>query len=292
MDFSQFVEGNALVIRFTAVNVNELIKFLQDNRNISTLILHANGINGESGEVVLANFINAEDIEALANGNLVNLTRLDLIGNKIGDKGAEALANGNLVNLTRLDLNGNKIGDKGVEALANGNLVNLTRLDLGSNEIGDKGAEALASGNLVNLTRLDLSRNRITNKGLEALDKKVSDFISINLLWNRVNILPFYVHKVTATVAPFACLLLLGLGVASFTGAVTLTPTVGIIAALSVAVVAYSIGVLVSKVDKEKHRSPNMSTFDAIKNAFSDVYITRHLEPRGGFPYESAEFRR
>ena len=99
----------------------------------------------------------------------VNLTSLDLSGNRIAADGAQALAD--LVSLTSLNLSGNKIGPEGAQALAD--LVNLTSLDLwylGYDEegaIGPFGGQALKQ--LINLTSLNLSGNIIRAKGAQAL---------------------------------------------------------------------------------------------------------------------------
>ena len=55
---------------------------------------------------------------------------------EIGTEGAKALATGNLVNLTSLNVGGNAIGDDGAKALAEGNLTDLTSLHVSYNNIG------------------------------------------------------------------------------------------------------------------------------------------------------------
>jgi hypothetical protein len=70
------------------------------------------------------------DVRAQALAALVNLTSLDLVGNRIGAEGAQALKG-----LASLNLLGNRIGAEGVQALKG--LVNLTSLNLQSNYIGD-----------------------------------------------------------------------------------------------------------------------------------------------------------
>ncbi|WP_264704326.1 TomO hydrophobic C-terminal domain-containing protein [Wolbachia endosymbiont (group B) of Apotomis betuletana] len=152
MIFSQYVEGNRLHLYDKKVDINNLISYLQENKNIKELSLSSCKIGNEGAK-------------ALADGNLTNLTQLDLSLNMIGKEGAEALAN--LTNLTQLNLKNNSIGNEGAEALAN--LTNLTQLNLADNNIGNEGAKALADGNLTKLTRLYLTKNNIANEGAEAL---------------------------------------------------------------------------------------------------------------------------
>ncbi|MCA7010610.1 leucine-rich repeat domain-containing protein [Wolbachia endosymbiont of Tribolium confusum] len=122
MDFNKFVKGDFLDLYSKTINISELVSFLQSNLSITKLSLKRC-------------YIRDEGAEALANGNLANLTQLDLSFNEIGDEGVKALAN--LKNLTQLNLDYNKIGDEGAKALAN--LKNLTQLNLDYNKIGDEG---------------------------------------------------------------------------------------------------------------------------------------------------------
>ncbi|WP_277750563.1 leucine-rich repeat domain-containing protein, partial [Wolbachia endosymbiont of Nilaparvata lugens] len=71
MNFSEYVKENKLFLTNVRVDINQLISFLQENKNI---------------------------------------TELSLENCHIGDEGAKALADGNLTNLTLLDLNSNHIG--------------------------------------------------------------------------------------------------------------------------------------------------------------------------------------
>ena len=182
MIFNRHVEGNRLCLRGKKVDINNLISFLQENKNIKELSLSLCKIGNEGAEALAdgnlpnlthldlsINKIDKEGAEALSKVNLPNLTELNLSYNNIGTEGAKALASGKLTNLTELHLSNNNIGNEGIEALANGNLGNLTQLDLSNNNIGNKGIEALANGNLGNLTQLDLRSNKIDNKGIEAL---------------------------------------------------------------------------------------------------------------------------
>ena len=117
---------------------------------------------------LLLNSISLEGAEVEHIASLVNLTRLELRRNQIGDAGAKQLAS--LVNLTELDLTSYKIEDEGVKYLTN--LVNLTTLRLHSGRIGTEGAKHLAS--LVNLTSLDLRGDQIGAKGAKYLTNLVN----------------------------------------------------------------------------------------------------------------------
>ncbi|WP_215409496.1 ankyrin repeat domain-containing protein [Wolbachia endosymbiont of Drosophila simulans] len=200
MDFSQYVEGDALALSHTTINTSELVIFLRSRTYITKLSLRYCNIDDTDAEVLAggnlshltllnlsSNNIGDRGAENLAKDNLLNLTSLDLQFNKISDGGAEALADGNLSNLTSLNLQSNNIGDGGAEALADGNLSNLTSLNLQSNNIGDGGAEALANGNLSNLTSLNLSGNNIGDEGAEALaNSKLLGCTKINLDGNNI----------------------------------------------------------------------------------------------------------
>jgi len=105
MNFSEHVKENELSLKDTRVNINQLISFLQENKNITELSLK----NCDIGD---------EGAKALANGNLTNLTRLFLMRSNIGDAGVKALANGNLTNLIRFCCSGDNFGAKEAKALA------------------------------------------------------------------------------------------------------------------------------------------------------------------------------
>ncbi|MDD9335438.1 MAG: AAA family ATPase, partial [Rickettsiaceae bacterium] len=122
MNFQNYVNDNKLYLEGQKVDINELISFLQKNKNITQLSLIRSNVNGE-------------DIKILASSDLKNLTTLNLGWNDIGHQGAEALAKSeNLKNLTTLHLARNLIGNEGAEALAKSeNLKNLTTLHLAWN---------------------------------------------------------------------------------------------------------------------------------------------------------------
>ncbi|WP_264683214.1 leucine-rich repeat domain-containing protein [Wolbachia endosymbiont (group B) of Euphydryas aurinia] len=175
MDFSNYVRANGLRLYDIKVDINELIRFLQQNKYIKELSLIRCNIGNEGAK-------------ALANSNLTNLTQLDLHRNNIGHEGAKALAKSNLTNLTELNLSYNNIGHEGAKALANSNLTNLTELNLSYNNIGHEGAKALAKSNLTNLTKLDLSFNMIGHEGAKALAKSnLTNLTQLGLLFNLID---------------------------------------------------------------------------------------------------------
>ncbi|WP_143689006.1 TomO hydrophobic C-terminal domain-containing protein [Wolbachia endosymbiont of Nilaparvata lugens] len=105
MNFSEYVKENKLFLTNVRVDINQLISFLQENKNITELSLE----NCHIGD---------EGAKALADGNLTNLTLLDLNSNRIGEEGAKAFATGNLTNLDRLCLTGDNFGGKEAKAFA------------------------------------------------------------------------------------------------------------------------------------------------------------------------------
>ena len=63
-----------------------------------------------------------------ATNGVWKVVSLSLSGKKIENSKAKALSNGNFSNLTKLNLMYNRIGDEGVKYLSNGRLVNLKTL--------------------------------------------------------------------------------------------------------------------------------------------------------------------
>ena len=123
----------------------------------------------------------------------IKATKLDLIGQKIGDGRAAALAKAlpDAKNLTSLNLAGNNIGEAGaVELAAVLPSTNLTALDLGANKIGDAGAKALADVlPSTNLTALSLGANKIGAAGAAALADVLRDpknLTSLSLFNNKI----------------------------------------------------------------------------------------------------------
>ena len=92
--------------------------------------------------------------------NSVNVVKINLESNDIGDAGASALADALKVNttLTEINLGSNEIGDDGASALADALKVNttLTKIVLCCNPIGDAGASALADALKVNTTLTEI----------------------------------------------------------------------------------------------------------------------------------------
>lgn len=105
----------------------------------------------------------------------LELKRLDLDHNQIGDIGATALAGAlqHMPTLVNLDLKGNGIGDLGAKAIGTElwHTALLTHLDLDKNSIGPSGARALTAAlrKAPMLTFLSLSRNSIGDEGAKAL---------------------------------------------------------------------------------------------------------------------------
>ncbi|WP_256466253.1 leucine-rich repeat domain-containing protein [Wolbachia endosymbiont of Oedothorax gibbosus] len=248
------------------------------------------------------NKIGDEGTKALSNGNLTSLESLMLSNNEIGGKGAKALANGNLTKLTLLNLSSNNIGAaEGAKGLAEGNLINLIRLDLSNNKIGDRGAKVLANGNLVSLKSLKLKDNNISNDGakaftcgkltkLEYLDfedhindeviKKLEAKLTGCKIYNKRPLVGS--HKNNSKY--YACGgkvigLFLGLSIAYFAGATTLTPVgavaVFLVAAVVGALVGYGIGKFCERVSEEKQNDPDISTSIAVKSVLCGTWYNK-----------------
>ncbi len=123
MDFSKYVHNQALTISDinTKINVKELANFLQSKKDIKELNL----INVE---------VDSKDIKEL--GKLTHLTSLTLRNNKLGFEGAGYIGQGNLPNLTLLEISNNHIGDIGFAFLIGSKrLPNLTLLNVENNNI-------------------------------------------------------------------------------------------------------------------------------------------------------------
>lgn len=125
MNFNEYVKDNILSIQSCgAIDISELVSFLQSKPNITSLNLADSNIGNE-------------DVKELT--KLTNLTYLDLSENNIGNEGAKELVK--LKKLTYLALLGNNISHKVVEELVD-KLVNLTEFDLlyndANNENGKK----------------------------------------------------------------------------------------------------------------------------------------------------------
>jgi uncharacterized protein (TIGR02996 family) len=106
--------------------------------------------------------------DLLGSPQLANLTALDLLDDRIGDKGLRALvASHRMARLRELRLGWNGIGSRGLRALAASPLLGqLTHLSLFYNEVGGRGAAALArSARASSLTHLDFRGNFVDDAG-------------------------------------------------------------------------------------------------------------------------------
>ncbi|CAH3167465.1 unnamed protein product [Pocillopora meandrina] len=112
-------------------------------------------------------------------GTGLNLTKLNLSGNRISDAGATCIAEAIKVNktLTNLYLCGKGISDAGATCIAEAMKVNktLTILDLSWNRISDAGATCIAEAIKVNktLTNLYLCRNGISDAGATCIAEAI-----------------------------------------------------------------------------------------------------------------------
>ncbi|MDG7055246.1 MAG: leucine-rich repeat domain-containing protein [Wolbachia endosymbiont of Menacanthus eurysternus] len=181
-------------------------------------------------------------------------------------------------NIEHLCLSNCKIDDQGAEALAKSeNLKNLTSLNLSENNIGDEGAKvlikALNDGKFPDLDFLDL-KNKDISTGIE---KKLYNALEFNIKHaDHIRTNKSKLPIITACAG-----LLLGLGVAYFAGAATLTPVGAAVAVFTAAVVVgvligYGLGKFCEKVSEKKQKDPDMSTWGAVKSVFSDVFTAGH----------------
>lgn len=154
----------------------------------------------------------------LESRRLRRLSRLVLVGQRMGDEGVSLLASrgGNSLpgleslaieddtisekgvaplaasrwaaRFTELSLANNELGAEGAESLAESRSPGrLVTLSLGGNQLGNEGAIAIAhASRLRTLERLSLPRNRITAPGLDALldSKTLSGLTSLDLTGN------------------------------------------------------------------------------------------------------------
>lgn len=123
VNFSEYVHNKVLTISDISakIDVRELANFLQNKKDIKELNL----INVE---------IDPKDIKEL--GKLTHLTSLTLRNNKLGFEGAGYIGQGNLKNLTLLEISNNNIGDRGFAFLIGSKrLPNLTLLNVENNNI-------------------------------------------------------------------------------------------------------------------------------------------------------------
>lgn len=124
----------------------------------------------ESGVALMQTYFGDLVLAALcASPNVAQLEELTL--NDIGSNCAALVASGPFLNLRRLTIYGEPIGDDGAAALARSRvLAPLRYLRLSNCQIGDAGARALASSpHLANLEQLDVTANRFGPDGEAAL---------------------------------------------------------------------------------------------------------------------------
>lgn len=123
MGFSGYVHDKALTISDVSakIDIRELANFLQSKKGINELNL----INVE---------IDSKDVKELS--KLTHLTSLTLRNNKLGFESAGYIGQGNLKNLTLLEISNNNIGDRGFAFLIGSKrLPNLTLLNVENNNI-------------------------------------------------------------------------------------------------------------------------------------------------------------
>jgi len=143
------------------INIDQLIKVLEQCPMLQKLILKDNNITGEGV---------AKIIKVLEQYNNQELNYLDFSINKIGDFGAKKVA----------------------ELLYHNKCSKLLHLNLSLNKIGDIGTEKLAlalekCSNLM-LIELDLSHNLIRADGVDSLISKCSTIKRLDLSWNYIGI--------------------------------------------------------------------------------------------------------
>jgi Ran GTPase-activating protein (RanGAP) involved in mRNA processing and transport len=143
------------------INIEQLVKVLEQCPMLQKLILKDNNITGEGvGKIT----------KVLEQYNNQELNYLDLSINKIGDIGAgkiaELLCHNKCSKLLYLNLSLNKIGDIGT----------------------DKLALALGKCNNLMLIDLDLSHNLIRAEGVDSLIAQCSTIKRLDLSWNYIGI--------------------------------------------------------------------------------------------------------
>lgn len=157
ISFNNKIQGNILNLQNCDIQPDdmlEVIKFIEDNPNITELDLICNNLGVEGTRIIVSTPI------------LASLIRLNLWNNKLGSDGAKAIAESKtLTNLITLELGCNDIKAEGAKAIAGSKtLINLTNLGLIYNDLGPEGVQAIAeSKTLVNLTNLYLGINNIEN---------------------------------------------------------------------------------------------------------------------------------
>ncbi len=136
------------------------------------------------------NAVGAPGVAGLLAGDLPALTDLGLAQTKLGDDGCRALVAARCP-LTRLRLMGNRIGAAGIAALLEAPFAGrLIQLALHHNPIGDKGCSLLAkSERLGSMQRLALGGTGATDQTVEALVQGpvLGGLVLLNLFDNRIS---------------------------------------------------------------------------------------------------------
>ena len=151
------------------------LKFLKDNRNITSINLFNNGIEHE-GAKIIAHMIQLNP----------NLTSISIGNNHIGNLGMCTIAEKlkEQKNLTKLVLTGNRIGKEGALSISEAlqNCETIEELDLSGNMMGDDGCITVVKKILSKICcpvrDINLSHNNISNGGaqyiMKLLDKNTS----------------------------------------------------------------------------------------------------------------------
>ena len=145
----------------------DLLEYLKDHPEITTLVLDQCGFGPESARM-------------LAESPYVqNIKHLDLRCANLGNEGAKYIFQSPyLQNLTRLDLLLNGITDTGIQSFASSNLSRLEHLDLSCNRFGIQGARALIAS-LINCNKFQTL----------TYVKHYNAHIEIGLSWERRRLL-------------------------------------------------------------------------------------------------------
>lgn len=127
-------------------------------------------------------------MEYLSKSNFVNLRKIDLGHNSIGDKGLEFLIKCDFKVLSDLILDNNNITAIGIEYLSNPNFYCLSLLSISLNNIMNKGLQYLSKCNYKNLKFLRLIDTKITEEGVQVLEKcNFKNLIYLNVSLNNFN---------------------------------------------------------------------------------------------------------
>ncbi|KAG2389374.1 hypothetical protein C9374_013934 [Naegleria lovaniensis] len=114
--------------------------------------------------------------------NLINLTKLHLANNSLGDDGAKAIAGGFSM-LTYLDLSGCDIGNEGLKSISNSTtLTKLRTLNLNFSKVIQEWKVIGNSNNLSKLNRLYLANNdTLTIRNVVSIVKHMKRLVELNV---------------------------------------------------------------------------------------------------------------